>query len=166
MPIKPDVGLDFASALGAAMRMPEPPEGGGKDLPDGFPLPSTENYRVVDTSKEDGIAGVIAYDFIPHKDVFTVYRPWDSCARCANDIATGVAVLPDIGDYSCPHTRRQEYETVLRDSMAGKHILGNKQEYQLKDGTLLISVEWFEKTQKPKKSQRPGVDGTTPEPPL
>lgn len=165
MPLKTEAGSDFASILNSAMRTPADFESMGKDLPDGFPLESNPAHRMVETS-EDGIAGVTAFDFKIHRDVFLIFRPWDACARCGADLASGAASLPDVGDYLCPHTKKEEYETTINDTLSGKHIFGSEQEYPQKDGSLLMSVRWFEKKSKAKKATKVGVDGTSPEPDL
>lgn len=148
------------------MRPPESASDFGKDLPDGFPLNADPTHRVVDTT-EQGIPGVVAYDYKVHRKVFTIFRPWESCSRCTGDIAMGKAVVPEEGDYSCPHNTLVEYEQIVNDVLAGKLVFGSEQENTLKDGTILVSMRWYEKIPKKKKeAQRPGVDGTTPEPPL
>lgn len=164
MPLK-DTGSDFASVLNAAMRSPEPFSEAGRDLPDGFPLPPNEMHRVVDTN-EQGIPGLVAFDFKVHRKVFTIFRPWENCARCTADMASGLAAPPTDGDYACPHVNLGEYEAVVNDVLSGKLLFGSEQEIPQKDGSVLVSLRWYEKIAKKKKQQRPGVDGTTPEAPL
>lgn len=162
MPLKQDAGSDFASILNAAMQTPEGFEGKGMDLPDGFPLPRQDGHRTVDAA-EEGIPGVTAFDFKIHRRVFTIFRPWDGCARCGQDIAAGGASLPESGDYECPHTALEEYETIVNDILAGKMIFGSEQEITQKDGSVLVSLRWYEKTPSKKKKPQVRVDGTSPE---
>lgn len=164
-PPKSDAGIDFPSILNAAMQTPASFEGMGKDLPDGFPLPPGEQHRVVDTDKE-GIPGVTAYDFKIHRKVFTIFRPWDGCSRCGQDLASGNAALPDDGDYSCPHVALDEYESTVNDILAGKMIFGSEQEITQKDGTVLVSLRWYEKIAAPKRRPQMRPDGTVEEPDL
>lgn len=164
MPIKPDAGSDFASVLNAAMRPPEPPTEGGKDLPDGFPFSTAPTHRVLDTSESDGIPGVVAYDFRVRRKVFTIFRPWDSCARCGNAIAAGNEVLPEVGDFECPHTQVDDYETITNQILEGKLLFGSEQEITQKDGSIVVSLRWYEKS--PRKKKTPtgvsmSVSGTT-----
>lgn len=161
-PPKGDVGQDFAGILNAAQKNPGDFESLGKDLPDGFPLPQGD-HRVIDSEKE-GIPGITAYDFKIHRRVFTIFRPWDACARCGQDIASNKVAVPDEGDYECPHTAKDDYEEIANDILAGKLIFGSEQESNLKDGTVLISLRWYEKIHRAKKRAPAGVDGTSPEP--
>jgi hypothetical protein len=161
---KADVGIDFPSILNSAKQTPASFEGLGKDLPDGFPLPPGE-HRVVDTEAE-GIPGVTAYDFKIHRKVFTIFRPWDGCARCGQDIASNAVSLPESGDYDCPHTALEEYEQTVNDILAGKMIFGSEQEVVQKDGTVLVSLRWYEKIAAKKKKPQPRPDGTVEEPDL
>lgn len=164
-PPKADAGSDFAAVLAAAQRSPADFENLGKDLPDGFPLPPGEYGRVIDTEKE-GIPGITAYDFKVKRQVFTIFRPWDHCSRCGQDLASGAATLPEAGDYSCPHTSIDEYQAIVDDCLSGKMVYGSEQEITQKDGTVLVSVKWYEKIPRKKTAPPAGVDGTVPEPPV
>jgi hypothetical protein len=164
MPLKAEAGSDFASILNSAMRTPEGFESLGKDLPDGFPLPAEDSHRMVDTDKE-GIPGVTAFDFKIHRKVFVIFRPWDGCARCGQDIASGKESLPEVGDHTCPHTALEEYEEIVNQILAGKMIFGSEQEITQKDGSVLVSLRWYEKNAKKRsRTASPGVDGTAEEP--
>jgi hypothetical protein len=165
MPLKQDAGSDFAAVLRAASQTPEDFDSLGKDLPDGFPFPQEGRTKVIDTS-EDGIPGVAAFDFKVHRKVFTIFRPWDSCARCGRAMAAGEEEPPATGDYECPHVLVEEYETVVNDILAGKLLFGSEQEITQKDGSVLVSLRWYEKIPSKKKKPQPRVDGTVEEPSL
>lgn len=164
-PPKADVGSDFAAVLAAAQRSPADFENLGKDLPDGFPLPSGEHGRVIDTEKE-GVPGAMAWDYKPHREVFTIFRPWESCSRCGQDLASGTESLPSVGDYRCPHNHKDEYEAILADCLSGKLVYDREQEIVQKDGVVLVSLKWHEKIPRKKTAPPAGVDGTVPEPPV
>jgi hypothetical protein len=153
----------FAALLGKALQTPELASDVGKDLPDGFPLPVAAHHRVVDTTNDPGaIEGAVAYDFTCRRDVFLIFRPYDGCNRCSHDIAQNVVQIPQTGDYTCPHTRLSEYEAVLNRTLAGEYLFGSENEVVQKDGSILISLKWFEKKiskRKPKK--RMPADGPT-----
>jgi len=137
-------GLDFVQALNQASQTPHQ-SGDGRDLPDGFPLPLSSGQRVIDSSKEEGIDGLNAYDYTAHRAVFLIYRPWHICNRCANQLAAQKVSLPEEdGDITCPHTQLREYTEIQDKALAGKLILGNEQESLLRDGSVIISVKWFE----------------------
>lgn len=128
----------------------------GVDLSDGFPLPVAAHHRVVDATKDPtAIEGLIAYDFTCRRDVFLIFRPYDTCNRCAHNIAQHTVTIPATGDYTCPHTRLAEYEAVMNRSLAGEYLHGSENEVVQKDGSILISLKWFEKKiskRKPKKA--------------
>jgi hypothetical protein len=150
---KADKGLDFASLLTQAMTLPEPP-GGGREFPDGFPLPaSNQGHRVIESSDADGIPGLVDYQYVIQRRVFLIFRPWERCQRCADDIASSAVTLPSDSDYECPHTNLKEYKTICDAILAGTLLYGSEQESFQKDGTVLISLRWYEKRPKPKKKQ-------------
>lgn len=141
----------------------------GSDLPDGFPLPVAPHHRVVDATKDPtAIEGMVAYDFTCRRDVFLIFRPYDACNRCAHNIAQNVVAIPTTGDYTCPHTRLAEYEAVMNKSLAGEYLHGSENEVVQKDGSILISLKWFEKkvsTRRPKKAG-PSSPSQQDEPPI
>lgn len=137
-------GLDFINALSAASTSPN--QGGdGKDLPDGFPMTGVHGHRVIDSSKEEGIEGASAYDYTAHRQVFLIYRPWSSCNRCAQSIVSQKVTLPDDeGDITCAHTQVKAYKEILDRGLAGQLILGSEQETTQRDGTIVVSMKWYE----------------------
>jgi len=165
MPGPTDTGFDFAAMLGAAMKTPDLLAEVGKDLPDGFPLPTNDFHKVV-TTEEEGIVGLLAYDFKVHREVYTTFRPWEECSRCGEAFAAGRETVPSVGDYTCPHVTKDAYEAVVNDILSGKLMAGSEQEIVQKDGVVRISLKWYEKLQARKKKQTPGIDGTVPEAPL
>lgn len=143
MPPPVSSGLDFISALNAASQAPH--QGGeGRDLPDGFPVPQMQGHRIIDSTKEEGIEGVSAYDYASHRRVFLIYRPWNACPRCSDDLATQKVSLPDDGDITCPHTSLREYKETKDRALAGQLIWGAEQETTQRDGTIVVSAVWYE----------------------
>ena len=162
MPAPNPNGDSFAAILGKAQQLPDLASDAGKDLPDGFPGAPAAHHRVVDTTNDPAaIEGLIAYDFTCRRDVFLIFRPYDSCNRCAHAIAQGQAQIPQIGDYTCPHTRLAEYEAVMNRSLAGEYLHGSENEVVQKDGSILISLKWFEKKIS-KKKRRTGANPNGP----
>jgi len=147
-PGKPDAGSDFASVLSKATSLPSLEEL-GKDLPDGFPLGAGKHHRIVEEG--EGIPGVVAYDYFIHRKGFVIYRPWDNCSRCTGALASGAVSLPDEGDISCPHTAISEYKRVVDEILSGKLIFGSEQELVQKDGSIVISLRWYEAKASAKK---------------
>lgn len=138
-----DPGSSFVEAIESVYKAPEVGGGLGKDLPDGFPFSPPATHRVVETS-EEGIKGATAYDYKLSRRVYTIFRPWGSCERCANEIAAEEVVLPPEGDYTCPHTQLSEYEEVMNKVLAGKLIKFSEREVDLRDGTIAVSLSWGE----------------------
>ena len=60
--------------------------------------------------------------------VFVLWRPYEMCSRCSNDINTGEVQIPIEGDYTCPHNDNPEYEKVVNLCLSGKGLL-QKQEF-------------------------------------
>lgn len=143
---KNDAGNDFASVVSSALKPPSFADGDGTDLPDGFPMRSAPHHRVVsEVSDPNKIDGVTEYDFTIHRDVFTIFRPWEKCTRCINDVASQKVTPPVEGDLVCPHVRRLEYEKVINDVLDGKLLMGSEQETSSPDGTIYVSLRWYEK---------------------
>ena len=156
MPVqKAEAGFDFATSISKAMTSPEVTTN-GRDLPDGFPLPTSETGRVIDTAQDpQGIAGAIAYDFTIQRRVFVIYRPWEACERCTNAIAQGNVTLPDDeGDYECPHTTLKAYREIINKVLAAEYVSGGEQEVVQKDGSIVISLRWYEKKLNHKRARR------------
>jgi predicted P-loop ATPase/GTPase len=60
--------------------------------------------------------------------VFVIWKPYDMCPRCSNDINSGEVLIPSEGDYTCPHNENAEYEKVVNLCLSGKALL-QKQEF-------------------------------------
>jgi hypothetical protein len=162
MPAPNPNGDSFAAILGKAQQLPDLASDAGKDLPDGFPGAPAAHHRVVDTTNDPAaIEGLIAYDFTCRRDVFLIFRPYDNCNRCAHAIAQGQAQIPQTGDYTCPHTRLAEYEAIVNRTLAGECLHGSENEVVQKDGSILISLKWFEKKLRKQKKKRMPADGPT-----
>lgn len=163
MPGPPANTEGFAALLGKALQTPEISSGDGQDLPDGFPLPVAQHHRVVDTTKDPrAIEGLIAYDFTCRRGVFLIFRPYDGCNRCAQAIASNQVMIPVVGDYTCPHTLLADYEGILNKTLSGEYLFGSENEVVQKDGSIVISLKWFEKrlnTSKTKKRAGPNPNG-------
>lgn len=155
---------DFATILSRAQQLPEVAEGNGKDLPtDGFPLPVAPHHRVVDASQDPrGIEGTIAYDFTVFRDVFMIYRPWEGCRRCAEAIGNQLVTIPTDGDYSCPHTDKLRYQGIVNRCLAGELLMGSENEVVQKDGSIVVSMKWFEKKLNPRRARKSGIAPSVP----
>jgi hypothetical protein len=169
---KADVGIDFATALAKSQERPQA-EQQGRDLPEAFPFNPPADHKMVDTTDDDPLAitGAIKYRYKIHRKVFTIYRPWEGCSRCKDDIANTVVTLPDVGDYECPHITRSDYEKIADDILAGRLVMGAEQEVVQRDGTIVVSLRWYEpilnKKQLRERAKRMAIGGgQREEPPL
>jgi hypothetical protein len=147
-----ETGSDFAAVLGQAQQIPSGTE--GAELPDGFPFQARGHHRVISEKDGEGISGVAAYDFKVFRRVFLIHRPWESCDRCRDAIANGVVALPDVGDYECPHTALKDYQLIVNQTLEGKLLHGGEQEIVNKDGSVAVSLRWYESTLNKKRLQR------------
>ena len=148
MPGPTSAGSDFSSVLAAAQKRPDADDK-GHDLSDGFPFNPPSTSSIISSSEDDpkAITGVVKYDARVHRRVFTIWRDWNACSRCKDDIANNVIALPPVGEYECPHHMREEYERIINETLAGRLIMGGEQEIvQPRDGTILISLRWYEPT--------------------
>jgi hypothetical protein len=139
-----DAGLDFAAALSAAQTPPMPATD-GVDLVDGFPLPIAKTHKVIDSSKDPiGVPGALVYDYHVQRKVFVIFRPYWECDRCRDAMLNHEIILPTEGDYDCPHTHIKGYKEVVDRALAGQIVIAPEVEQTLKDGTILVSVKWWE----------------------
>jgi len=60
--------------------------------------------------------------------VFVLWRPYEMCPRCSNELNAGEVQIPLEGDYNCPHNDNAEYEKVVNLCLSGKGLL-QKQEF-------------------------------------
>ena len=79
--------------------------------------PKTESDQIADQLK-----------VIYHSRVFVLWRPYEACPRCSNDINSGDVQIPENGDYACPHNDNHEYEQIVNICLSGKALL-QKQEF-------------------------------------
>lgn len=140
-----NIGSAFAQVIEKANTAPLT-EQQGKDLADGFPFQAKQGHKVVDQmDAPELIRGAVQYPYKIHRAVFTIYRPWGQCNRCMDDIATNQVVLPPDGDYTCPHTQKAQYEQIMDECLRAKFLLGTEQEIVQRDGTIVVSMSWYEK---------------------
>lgn len=72
--------------------------------------------------------------------VFVVWRPWESCNRCYGALKRDELVLPEDGDYVCPHTMMKQYKELLAKRSARLCEFPAHESVTLKNGVIQISV--------------------------
>ena len=141
-------GNDFASIFSGAMATPEPPSGSAEFV-SAF-QPSSQAYGKVGPDEPDKVQGATKYDFAIRRRVFLIYRPWERCQRCLDDVANNAIALPSTGDHECPHNELASYEDVVNRILDGSYVFGSESEIANKDGTVAISLRWYEPKARPK----------------
>lgn len=75
--------------------------------------------------------------------VFTVWRLWEACPRCATEIASGQVVL-GAGEYVCPHTDLEEYKQTIDASLKGDLVVTSREFINVSGVAIrTVHVEWM-----------------------
>lgn len=105
--------------------MPEPKDGAGwleapiEQSTPGSPFRTLRNNREsvevgdTDPRKRTG-------DYVWNFEAFVVYRPHEVCSRCRDAVKAGTVTLPDVGDYTCPHTDVAKYRAIMLECAEGR----------------------------------------------
>jgi len=143
-------GNDFASVFSSAFQGPEnlTPQG---DFASPLPGPSAGGFGTVGFDEAGKIPGAVKYDFSIKRRVFLIYRPWERCQRCMDDVANNAVALPSTGDIDCPHNELAAYEDVVNRILDGSYLFGSENEIPNKDGTVSVSLRWYEPKPRAKK---------------
>lgn len=144
-------GNDFASILSNAFKTPEAPDNVSEfssAVPSGG-----RGFSSVLPGEAGKVAGATKYDFQVHRRVFLIYRPWERCQRCLDDVASNAVTPPAQGDIDCPHNELAAYEDVVNKILDGSYLFGSESEIANKDGTVAVSLRWYEPKARTKKRQ-------------
>jgi hypothetical protein len=78
--------------------------------------------------------------------VFTLWRPWEDCTRCRRDMSGDEpkVVLPEEGDYTCPHVGISEYKRIIDRCLSGAGVISIKEMFNLPNGARCVHLEWME----------------------
>lgn len=158
---KPTGGaVDFIGMINDLGKLPDPGAGSGVggDLPDGFPVQDREGiWKRVDTSKDpEAIPGAVESFLLPKREYFTVYRPWEQCQRCKDDLAQQMVELPEEGDLTCPHTNKRSLDAIYLKAAKGRALINHEEQIVQKDGTVVVSIVWGEMRDDVKKRKKVG----------
>lgn len=80
-------------------------------------------------------------------ETYVIFRPWQGCGRCQKAVEENGELLPDEGEYVCPHTRHAEYiRLVNRLRNAGPHgpMKLSAREFSNERGELYVTIAWEE----------------------
>lgn len=142
-------GNDFASIFSSAFSSPDTERKEG-EFASAFSS-KARGFSAVGPGEAGKIQGATKYDFKVKRRVFLVYRPWERCQRCLDDVASGAVAPPAQGDIDCPHNELSSYEEVVNRILDGSFLFGSESEIANKDGTVAVSLRWYEPTARPKK---------------
>lgn len=138
---KPSTG-NFASAIAQSRAVPDNAENDPSvDLPSAFG--KTKNPYMQGPSQGGGVE----LNYRSFTRVFVLWRNFLSCKRCMAVINNGKedeVILPEVGEYTCPHNHIAEYKDALDSLLAGKTILDLREYFNLHDGTRCVHLSWFE----------------------
>ena len=104
--------------------------------------PKGNPYMEAGPVPDDKVAPEMYY--LAFSKVYVIWRPWESCRRCMASIDHGTTVLPEDGDYACPHTDQSKYKDVIDRGLRGDAVLTSKDTFNLADGSRCVHVEWLE----------------------
>jgi hypothetical protein len=80
-------------------------------------------------------------------ETYSVFRPWSSCSRCKDAIRERPELLPEQGDYVCPHTRHNEYIELinrLRNAGDAGPWKLHAREFSNDRGEIYVTIAWEE----------------------
>lgn len=82
--------------------------------------------------------------YTSHSAVYVLWRPWWKCGRCKKDIEKDESLLPEVGDYNCPHNNTANYKSIVDRCLSGDFIRQQEEFNTLVDGTRIVHVVWLE----------------------
>lgn len=84
---------------------------------------------------------------------FTIWKPYETCSRCQVEFKKNSTILPDIGDYTCPHVQTQPYKEAMNKCLSGLGTIMHREHFMLHDGRRCVLLEWGEMDPEFKKEQ-------------
>lgn len=144
-------GFNYAEIASKARTVPEVTEDGPSNIvelaavfkpPVEWPDSKGQHPYIQTDIPEEKVAPEIL--FTASSKVFILWRPWERCRRCQQAIDSGHTVLPEIGDYTCPHVENAEYKAVIDKGLRGDAVLTLKEAFNMQDGSRCVHVEWME----------------------
>jgi len=88
-----------------------------------------------------------AREVVVHHETYVIFRPWQSCGRCQKATKENPDLLPEEGEYVCPHTRHGEYIRLvnrLRNAKANGPMKLSAREFSNERGELYVTIAWEE----------------------
>jgi hypothetical protein len=136
--------FDFKQLIIDAQTPPDPVgtgQGTAVELPPLFNDKTKGPNLISSEVKEDKVSVEVAMQ--QHTKVFTLWRPWESCKRCQVALDIDETLLPDDGDYTCPHVQTEEYKKTVDLCLRGDAVLTAKEMFNLPNGSRCVHVEWL-----------------------
>ncbi len=136
--------FDFKQLIVEARTPPEPAEvgqGTAVELPHLFEEPAKAAPVIATEVAEDKVSIEVAMQ--QHTKVFTLWRPWEECARCYKAFKQGELDLPEDNDYTCPHIQAADYKKIVDTCLKGDAVLTSKEMFNLPNGSRCVHIEWL-----------------------
>lgn len=140
-------GFDFKRLVAEArtpMDESQSSQGTAVELPKLFDTPAKTPPVMSSEVPEDKVS--IEAAMRQFTKVFTLWRDWEECKRCSNDMEgdNPKVVLPDEGDYTCPHVQIKEYKETVDSCLGGNGVITIKESFNLPNGNRCVHLEWME----------------------
>jgi len=130
----------FASVIDASREVPKSAEPKLElDIPQMFPQ-KAPNPNVGEIKEGGGLE----LKYTAHSAVYVLWKPWWKCGRCKRDIEKDETLLPDVGDYNCPHNNTADYKEIVDRCLSGDFIRQQEEFTNLVDGTRTVHIVWLE----------------------
>ena len=78
-----------------------------------------------------------------HSRVFTIWRDWETCSRCKDEMKSGSLQLPKTGDYTCPHVQNGEFKEVMDEILSGRSLMDRREYFYTDSGARCVHVTWL-----------------------
>lgn len=145
MPDNNITGFNYPKLVQDARELPPAPEEATGNVTELVPLINGDKLRnpfVKEEVEETKVAPELFYRVF--SKVFVIWRPWETCKRCIQELDDENLQLPSNGDYTCPHVNSVEYKDTIDRCLRGEGIISTKEAFNLKNGTRCVHVEWME----------------------
>jgi hypothetical protein len=138
--------VDLLKAIVESRQIPPTPDGGPGNLVElppklgGIPVEETPvSNAVADPNKM-----AIQVRVLHFSKTFVIWKPYESCPRCQAEFKRDSTILPDVGDYTCPHVQTTQYKEAMDKCLAGLGNLLHREHFMLPDGRRCVLMEWGE----------------------
>lgn len=133
------------------------------DLPNLFD--ATPRPGVAPRQRRDSGKMSMDLNCVSFSKVLVLWRPWETCPRCQAAIAEKKVVLPEDGDYTCPHVQEAEYKRIKDTCLRGETVLQKEEFFNIRSNDArCVHILWWcvDPTSMAKLKARQEVDAVYP----